>query len=451
MIMKFCQIIQDISFFSVGINRFFKEKLTSRPEYGIPKIIPRILYNGPRDFLNTKFFPLRLQSLLKEHLIFYPTPVNFNYMWSFGSLSGIFFLIQVITGVFLAMHYTPHIEFAFSSLENIMRDLNYGWFFRYLHANGASFFFIMVYFHIIKALYYGSFLFPYIHLWRLGVLIFFLMMAIAFMGYVLPWGQMSFRGATVITNLFTAIPLIGHNIVFWLWGGFSVDNATLNRFFSFHYVLPFILAAIIFLHLILLHLPGSSNPIKLAEMPDKLSFFPYFYFKDLFSVFFIFLVFSIFVFFFPNYLGHFDNYIPANPLVTPTHIVPEWYFLAFYAILRSIPNKVYGVFFMLFALVILLFLPTIYFLVYKRKFFQGHPLVFRNPKYRPVFRGLFWCFVCNFILLGIIGGKPVEQPFACVGLYCTLFYFLFFLLLFLNLFFFEKYFLLIFCCRKKGV
>jgi quinol-cytochrome oxidoreductase complex cytochrome b subunit len=284
-------------FSSLNLEEFFDFKTRKTKDYGQFKQKPSIQYNGQSDLLKEKFSRFHLQILLQEHLVYYPTPVHFNYMWSFGSLAGIFFLLQLITGSLLAMHYTPHVDFAFSSVEHIMRDLNFGWLFRYIHANGASFFFIVVYGHIIKALYYNSFIFPYTHLWRIGILIFLLMMAIAFMGYVLPWGQMSFWGATVITNLFTAIPLVGEGIAFWIWGGFSVENATLNRFFSLHYLLPFFLAALIFLHLSLLHIPGSSNPLKMVDYSDKISFFPYFYLKDLFSIFFFFF-YLVFLFFF---------------------------------------------------------------------------------------------------------------------------------------------------------
>ncbi|MGZ7069013.1 MAG: cytochrome b/b6, partial [Methanobacterium sp.] len=295
--------------------------------------------------------------VVREHLLEYPTPVNFNYFWSFGSLAGIFLTIQLVSGILLAMYYTPHTFLAFISIEHIMRDVNYGWLIRYIHANGASFFFIVVYLHIAKALYYSSYIYPMENLWRIGVIIFILMMATAFMGYVLPWGQMSFWGATVITNLFTAIPLVGNKLVTLLWGGYSIDNPTLNRFFSLHYLLPFVIAGCVILHLTLLHNVGSSHPIRIFNTHDKISFYPYFYYKDLFSLLVVFIFFFTFIFFFPNVLGHADNYIEANALVTPTHIVPEWYFLPFYAILRSIPDKLGGVICMGLALVLLLFLP----------------------------------------------------------------------------------------------
>ena len=302
-----------------------------------------------------------LVAFISSHIIEYPTPLNLNYMWSFGSAAGICLVIQIVTGIFLAMHYTPHIDYAFSSIEHIMRDVNNGWLIRYLHANGASIFFIVVYCHIFRGLYYGSYTKPRGLLWGSGVVIFILMMATAFMGYVLPWGQMSFWGVTVITNLFSAIPFIGKSIVEWLWGGFSVDNATLNRFFSLHYLLPFLIAGMTIVHLALLHQHGSNNPLGVDTKVNKIPFYPYFYVKDLLSFFFLLWLFSLFVFFHPNAMGHPDNYIPADSLQTPAHIVPEWYFLPFYAILRAIPHKVGGVVFMGGSLVILFLLPLIHF------------------------------------------------------------------------------------------
>jgi len=267
-----------------------------------------------------------LLAILDSHIINYPTPINLNYFWSFGSAAGICLGIQIITGIFLAMHYSSHIDLAFNSVEHIMRDVNNGWLLRYAHANGASMFFIVVYCHIFRGLYYGSYIFPRGRLWATGVILFLLMMATAFMGYVLPWGQMSFWGATVITNLFSAIPFVGQNIVEWLWGGFSVGNPTLNRFFSLHYLLPFLIAGLTIIHLSLLHKEGSNNPLGINTNVDTVSFYPYFYVKDLFSFLIFLFIFSFFIFYYPNILGHPDNYIPANSLVTPPHIVPEWYF-----------------------------------------------------------------------------------------------------------------------------
>jgi ubiquinol-cytochrome c reductase cytochrome b subunit len=358
-----------------------------------------------------------LLAFVDSHIINYPTPINLNYFWSFGSAAGIFLVIQILTGVFLAMHYTPHTEYAFNSVEHIMRHVNNGWLIRYMHANGASFFFIVVYCHIFRGLYYGSYIYPRGLLWGSGVIIFLLMMATAFMGYVLPWGQMSFWGATVITNLFSAIPLVGKAIVEWLWGGFSVDNATLNRFFSLHYLLPFLIAGLVLVHLSLLHQEGSNNPIGVNTNIDTIPFYPYFYVKDLFFFNFIMLIYFSFVFYFPNALGHPDNYIPANPLVTPPHIVPEWYFLPFYAILRSIPDKLGGVVAMIGAVLILLVLPIL------------NTSTIRSSKFRPIFRFFYWFLVSDFLLLGWIGQKPVESPFIEIGIGCTIFYFLFFIVL----------------------
>ena len=334
-------------------------------------------------------------SFLDSHIINYPTPVNLSYMWSFGASAGICLVIQIVTGIFLAMHYTPHIDLAFNSVEHIMRDVNNGWLIRYLHANGASMFFIVVYAHIFRGLYYGSYIYPRGKLWCSGVIIFLLMMATAFMGYVLPWGQMSFWGATVITNLFSAIPFVGGSIVEWLWGGYSVDNATLNRFFSLHYLMPFLIAGLTIAHLSLLHTAGSNNPLGINTNVDSISFYPYFYVKDLFSILILIGVFSFFVFFYPNALGHADNYIPANPLVTPPHIVPEWYFLPFYAILRSIPDKLGGVAAMIGAILILLLLPLI------------NTSEIRSTKFRPIFGFFYWFLVSDFLLLGWIGQQPV--------------------------------------------
>lgn len=353
-------------------------------------------------------------SFIDSHIINYPTPINLNYFWSFGSAAGICLVIQIITGVFLAMHYCPNVDYAFESVEHIMTDVNNGWILRYVHANGASMFFIVVYCHIFRGLYYGSYVYPRGRLWASGVIIFLLMMATAFMGYVLPWGQMSFWGATVITNLFSAVPLVGSSIVEWLWGGFSVSNATLNRFFSLHYLMPFLIAGMVIIHLSLLHKDGSNNPLGINKTGDNISFYPYFYTKDLFAFFILAFLFSFFVFFYPNVLGHSDNYIPANAMSTPAHIVPEWYFLPFYAILRSIPDKLGGVVAMVSAILILLALPVI------------STSNVRSNKFRPIFKLLYWFLVSDFILLGWIGQKPVESPYIEIGLYATILYFLFF-------------------------
>lgn len=351
-------------------------------------------------------------SFVDSHIIDYPTPINLNYFWSFGSAAGIALVIQIITGVFLAMHYAPNIDLAFNSVEHIMRDVNSGWLIRYFHANGASMFFIVVYCHIFRGLYFGSYIYPRTQLWMSGVIIFFLMMGTAFMGYVLPWGQMSFWGATVITNLASAVPIIGKTIVEWLWGGFSVSNATLNRFLSLHYLLPFIIAGLTIVHLTLLHKDGSNNPLGINVHVETIPFYPYFYVKDLLAFLSFIIFFSFFVFFYPNSLGHSDNYIVANSLVTPPHIVPEWYFLPFYAILRSIPNKLGGVIAMISAILILLLLPFI------------NTSSIRSSKFRPIFSIIYWFLVSDFLILGWLGQKPVEDPYISVGFWCTVFYFL---------------------------
>lgn len=318
------------------------------------------------------------------------------------------------------MHYTPHVDYAFYSVEHIMRDVNNGWFIRYVHANGASMFFIVVYIHIGRGLYFGSYIQPKALLWISGVIIFILMIITAFMGYVLPWGQMSFWGATVITNLFSAIPGIGESIAQWLWGGFSVDNPTLNRFFSLHYLLPFVIAGLALIHLVLLHLSGSSNPLGVSQRvtdTDKVTFYPYFYVKDLFGLLVFALLFSYFVFFSPNTLGHSDNYIEANPMVTPAHIVPEWYLLPFYAILRSIPDKLGGVVTMGLALIILIVLPFL------------NTSEITSARFRPLYRLAYWFLVFDVILLGWLGAQPVEAPYIFIGQMATFGYFFFFVIL----------------------
>jgi len=355
-----------------------------------------------------------LLGFINGHIIDYPTPINLNYLWSFGSVAGLCLVIQIISGIFLAMHYTPHIIFSFNSVEHIMRDVNNGWLLRYLHANGASVFFVVVYLHMFRGLYYGSYISPRSLLWATGVIIFLLMMATAFMGYVLPWGQMSFWGATVITNLFSAIPFIGGSIVEWLWGGFSVDNATLNRFFSLHYFVPFLIVGLTLCHLALLHSYVSNNPLGINSNVDTIPFYPYFYVKDLFAFLIMLFSLSILIFFYPNLLGHSDNYIPANSLVTPAHIVPEWYFLPFYAILRSIPNKLGGVIAMVGAILILLALPVLNF------------SKIRTTNFRPLFSFFYWFIVSNFLLLGWLGQKPVENPYILLGMLSTGFYFFMF-------------------------
>jgi len=376
---------------------------------------------------------IRNHSILKliyDMGISYPVPSSISYLWNFGFLAFICLIIQIITGIFLAMHYVANIDLAFLSVEHIMRDVNYGWLIRYIHANGASMFFFVVYIHVFRGLYYGSYLHPRESVWIIGVFILLIMILTAFMGYVLPWGQMSFWGATVITNLASAIPFIGNDIVYWLWGGFSVDNATLNRFFSFHYIFPFIIFALVLIHLILLHEVKSNNPLGLQNLLiDKIPFTPYFTIKDLFGFIFFLIIFSYLVFFEPNILGHSDNYIPANPLSTPTHIVPEWYFLPFYAILRSVPNKLGGVILMLLSILILIIIPFI--IKYD----------IRSNQFRIFSKIFFYIFLNNCLILGWIGGNPVEFPYVDIGLFCTIFYFSYFLLILPLCNIFEKFFM----------
>ncbi|MBN8532272.1 MAG: cytochrome b N-terminal domain-containing protein [Alphaproteobacteria bacterium] len=350
----------------------------------------------------------------------YPAPRNLNYWWNFGSLAGVCLVVQILTGLFLAMHYTPHVNHAFDSVEDIMRNVNYGWLLRYIHAVGASMFFIVVYIHIFRGLYYGSYKAPREILWWLGVLILLLMMATAFLGYVLPWGQMSFWGATVITSLFSAFPIVGESIVTLLWGGFSVDNPTLNRFFVLHFVLPFAIVGVVVLHIWALHVHGSNNPLGIDvkdKRKDCIPFHPYYTAKDYFGFGVFFLVFAWFVFFSPNSLGHPDNYIPADAMVTPAHIVPEWYFLPFYAILRAIPDKLGGVLAMFAAVLVLAALPWLD----KSKV--------RSARFRPVYKWMFWVFVADCVILGYLGSQPAEGAFVLYSRLATAYYFFHFFVL----------------------
>ena len=372
---------------------------------------------------------LPIFTMMDHELNEYPTPRNLNYWWNFGSLAGIVLVIMIVTGIMLAMQYTAHVDHAFDSVERIMRDVNYGWLLRYIHMNGASFFFIVVYIHIFRGLYYGSYKAPREILWMLGVVILICMMATAFMGYVLPWGQMSFWGAKVITNLFSAIPWVGEAIVIWLWGGFTVDNPTLNRFFALHYLMPFVLVAIVVLHLWALHRFGSNNPLGIdAKGPqDKIPFHPYYTIKDMYGLGIFFLFFAWMVFFYPNAMGHPDNYIPANPLSTPAHIVPEWYFLPFYAILRSVPDKLLGVIAMFAAIGILLVLPWL----------DRSPV--RSGKFRSIwFKLFFWLLFVDCIVLTIVGAKPPEGGWLILGRITTAWYFIHFIVVLPCLGVFER-------------
>ncbi len=356
-----------------------------------------------------------LLRLVNSYVVDSPQPANISYLWNFGSLLATCLIIQILSGAFLAMHYQAHVDFAFNSVEHIMRDVNSGYILRYVHANVASFFFIFVYMHVARGLYYSSYKSPRVLVWSIGVIILVLMMAIAFLGYVLPYGQMSLWGATVITNLLSAIPVFGQDIVELIWGGFSVSNATLNRFFSLHYLLPFLLAALAVAHLIALHEHGSNNPNGVSSNGDRFAMHPYFIFKDLVTILMFFLVLSVIVFFYPNLMGHSDNYIPADPMVTPASIVPEWYLLPFYAILRSIPNKLLGVLAMFGSLLILLILPL------------TDLSRIRGSQFRPAMRLAFWFFVVNFIILMWIGSQHPESPYVEIGQVSTAFYFLWFI------------------------
>ncbi len=371
-----------------------------------------------------KWFDERLPiaRLAHDSFVAFPTPRNLNYMWTFGGILSLCLVAQIVTGIILAMHYVPNDTMAFDSVQHIKRNVNYGWLIQPMHAVGASMFFIAVYLHIFRGLYYGSYKAPREILWILGVFIFLAMMATGFLGYTLPWGQMSFWGATVITNLFSSIdgviPGLGTAIVTWLWGGFSVGNATLNRFFSLHYLLPFVIAGLVVLHVWALHVVGQNNPtgLEIKQASDAVPMYPYAITKDLFAMFVFLIPFAYFIFFMPDYLGHADNYIPADPLVTPPHIVPEWYFLPFYAILRAIPSKLGGVVAMVAAIIVLVFIPWL------------DTSRVRSAKYRPIFKLFFWYFVFTCLALGYLGAMPAEEPYIFWARLFTFSYFAFFLL-----------------------
>jgi len=381
--------------------------------------------NGILRWLETR---LPIGGLAHSSFIAYPTPRNLNYWWTFGGILSFMLGVQIITGVVLAMHYQAHVDLAFRSVEFIMRDVNYGWLLRYIHANGASMFFLAVYIHMFRGIYYGSYKAPREVLWILGVIIYLLMMATGFMGYVLVWGQMSFWAATVITNLFSAIPGVGETIVTWLWGGYAVGQPTLNRFFSLHYLLPFVIAGVVVLHVWALHVAGQNNPAGIEPKSDKdtVPFTPYATVKDSFAIAVFCILFAWFIFYIPGYLGHADNFIPANPAQTPAEIVPEWYYLPFYAILRSIPNKLLGVIALFGSILILAFLPWL------------DTSRVRSARYRPMFKQFFWLWVIACIGLGYLGSKPPEGAYVLISRIFTAYYFGFFIIVLPLLGIFEK-------------
>ena len=380
--------------------------------------------HGSQPVFNNKLIAwidhrLPIFSYIEKEYHTFPTPRNFNYFWNFGAIATVMLVLMIVTGIVLAMNYTPHADLAFASVERIMRDVPSGWLIRYMHMTGASFFFAAVYVHIFRGLYYGSYKAPRELLWILGVVILLLMMATAFMGYVLPWGQMSFWGATVITNLFSAIPVVGDSVVTWLWGGFAVDNPTLNRFYALHYLLPFIIVAVVALHVVALHVHGSNNPLGIDPKgpQDTVTFHPYYTMKDGFGVVVFLIVYSAFVFFLPNYLGETVNYVPANPLVTPNEIVPEWYLLPFYAILRAIPDKLMGVLAMFGAIAVLFVLPWL------------DTSRVRSCKFRPIYKWFVFVLVIDVIVLGICGAHPPEGWYVPVSRLGTFYYFFHFVIL----------------------
>ena len=385
-------------------------------------------YRPRSPFLRWLEKRLPIGQLIYSEFVAYPTPRNLNYWWTFGAILSLLLGAQLVTGIVLAMHYTPNVDLAFKSIEIIMRDVNYGWLLRYLHANGASMFFLAAYIHMFRSLYYGSYKEPYELVWILGVITYLLMVVTGFMGYVLVWGQMSFWAATVITNLFSAIPGVGDTIVTWLWGGYRVGNPTLNRFFSLHYLLPFLIVGVAVLHVWAVHVSGQNNPTGIELRPDNdfVPFTPHATVKDAFGTACFLILYAWFVFYIPNFLGDADNYIPANPAATPAHIVPEWYYLPFYAILRAIPHKLMGVIALSASILILAFLPWL------------DTSRVRSARYRPLFKQFFWILVIVCIGLGWLGSKPPEGIYVILARIFTIYYFAFFLVILPLLGIFEK-------------
>lgn len=400
----------------LNLNNFLSSKIT----YDLKKIRNNLYpiaqsFTSILEFLKLRKIVIKLSIFIKKYLLGYTTPANLNYFWNSGSLLLLFLIIQIISGILLACWYIPHIEFAFDSIEYIMREVRYGWLLRYTHANGASFFFGIMFIHILKNIFYGSYLYPRQAVWYTGVILYILSMGTAFLGYILPWGQMSYWAATVITSLLSAVPVIGDKVLLFVWGSLSVSQPTLSRVFALHFILPFVIAALAIIHLTLLHQVGSNNPTG-VKSKDLTSFFPNYFSKDLLGIIFVLFIFSIFIFFLPNYLLHPDNYIKANPEVTPAHIVPEWYFLLFYGILRSIPSKVGGIILVALALSCLFIFPLI-----------SKPLI-RSNRYKPLHANLFWFFVIDCILLSWTACNDIVTPYYEIGQACTIFFFLFFII-----------------------
>jgi quinol-cytochrome oxidoreductase complex cytochrome b subunit len=398
----------------------------------------RLKLNINNRFMNTK--SLKLPTVVQEHLVDYKMPINLNYMWNWGFIGGVCLMIQIVTGIFLVMHYVPDVNGAFDSVEHIMREVKMGWLIRYMHANGASMFFIIIYIHMLRGIYYGSYYYPREGVWITGVMIYALMMATAFLGYTLVYGQMSLWGSTVITNMITAIPKWGALMLKWLIGGYTIGDATLKRFFSLHYLIPMIILGMVLIHLAILHIKGSNNPTGLSIVGDewnkkeKTNFYPKYYIKDGLSLIIVLMLLIAIVSYRPNILGHVDNYIKADMMVTPEHIVPEWYFLPFYAILRSIPSKIGGILGMIGAIILLMILPIMERYRIKRETIEN----IRGPEWKMGYRIWFWIFVACCLILGWVGGKPVEEPYVMVGRIMTIYYYIYMICLIIRFRWWKK-------------